>query len=56
MALHPDSSYVIEVVKGGLIPKENVVMCWLAKHLFDFRCKIFTIRVHWVKGQSGDNK
>ena len=52
--IHPDSKYAMGIALGLFLPRENVLMAKLLRHLYGVVQKVFDISLRWTRGHDGD--
>ena len=52
--IHPDSKYAMGIAQGLFIPRENVLMAKLLRHLYGVVQKVFDVSLRWTRGHDGD--
>lgn len=54
VAIRPDTQYVIGIMEGKFIPRDNVVLAHLFRHMFRQLSKQVQTRIIWTKGHADD--
>ena len=52
--IHPDSKYAMGIAQGLFIPRENVLMAKLLRHLYGVVQKVFDVSLRWTRRHDGD--
>ena len=52
--IHPDSKYAMGIAQGLFLPRENVLMAKLLRHLYGVVQKVFDVCLRWTRGHDGD--
>ena len=52
--IHPDSKYAMGIAQGLFLPRENVLMAKLLRHLYGVVQKVFDVSLRWTRGHDGD--